>query len=301
MSHDTQEEKLIRLEKMKTDFRHQSYMIPPSLDCPGLKTRSVRHTNRLDGSIADSIKRFRDSIKVGPYFVCVICNRMLYRVSVTICRTEKCPAVIHHIFTDVKSYDNVEYICHTCHVKAMKGKVPCQAVTNKIELYAVPMQLKCLRKFESIPVSQRIMFDKIVVMPNGKQQKIYGQVSNIPVNCDTVCRSLPRPPKSSSIIMLKLKRKLKYHGHQCYEFVRPAIVYDALDYLRNNNTLYSNIDIIMTNIYNELVSFGNPQELPADTNGPHDDEELSTEVCNLHENEELSTEVCSPPENEVRA
>ena len=98
--------------------------------------------------------------------------------------------------------------------------------------------------------------------------------------------------------MLKLKRKLKYHGHQYYEAVRPAIVYDALDYLRNNNTLYSSIDIVMTNIDNELVSFENPQELPADTNRSHDDEKLTTEVCSLHENKELSTEVGSSPEDD---
>ena len=133
------------------------------------KARSVRETNRLDGSTADSIKRFRDRIKVGSYFVCVICNRMLYRVCVTKCRTERYPTVIQHIFTDVKSYDNTEYICHTCHVKAMKGKVPCQAVSNKMELYAVPMQFKCIRKLKSVLVSQRIMFEKIVVMPKGKQ------------------------------------------------------------------------------------------------------------------------------------
>ena len=62
------------------------------------------------------------------------------------------------------------------------------------------------------------------------------QYVTLPVNCDTVCQSLPRPPESSGIIMLKLKRKLKYHGHQYYESVRPAIVYDAFDYLRNNKS-----------------------------------------------------------------
>ena len=223
---------------------------------------------------------------------------MLYRVSVTKCRTEMYPTVIQHVFTDVKSSDNTEYICHTCHVKAMKGKGPCQAVTNKMELYAVLVQLKCLRKLESVLVSQRIMFEKIVVMPKGKQRKIYGTVCSIPVNCDTVCLSLPRPPQSSGIIMLKLKRKLKYHGHQYYESVRPVVVYDALDYLTNNNTLYSDIDIVMTNTDNELVSFENPQELSADTNRSHDDEELPAEVCNSHENEELSTEVGSSHEDD---
>ena len=167
-----------------------------------------------------------------------------------------------------------------------------------MKLYTVPMQLKCLRKLEPVLVSQRIKFEKIVVMPKGKQRKIYGTVCNIPVNCDTVCRSLPRPPESSGTIMLKLRRKLKYHDDQYYEFVRQAIVYDALDYLRNNNTLYSNIGIVMTNIEYELVSFENPQELPADTNRSHDDEELSAEACNSHENGELSTEVCSSHEDD---
>ena len=74
--------------------------------------------------------------------------------------------------------------------------------------------------------------------------------------------------------------------------VRPAIVYDALDYLRNSNTFYSNIDIVMTNFDNELVSFENPQELPADTNRSDDDE-----VCNSHDNEELSIEIGSSREN----
>ena len=290
---------MIRLETMKTDFKARRLHESSELRLSRLeKARSVRQTNRLAGSTTDSIKRFRDSIKLGPYFVCVICNRMLYRVRVTKCRTEKYPTVIQHIFTDVKSYDDAQYICHTCHVKAMKGKVPCQAVSNKMELYAVPMQIKCLRKLESVLVSQRIMFEKIVVMPKGKQRKIYGTVCNIPVNGDTVCQSLPRPPESSGIIMLKLKKELKYHGHQYYESVRPAIVYDALDYLRNNNTLCSNIDIVMTNIDNELVSFENPQELPADTDKSHDDEKLPTKVCNLHENKELSTEVGSSPEDD---
>ena len=105
LSHEAKEKKLIRLEKMKTQKLHKS----SELRLPRLeKGRSVRQTNRLDGSIADSIKRFKDSIKVGRYFVCVICNRMLYRVSVTKCRTEMYPTVIQHIFTDVKSYDNLQ-------------------------------------------------------------------------------------------------------------------------------------------------------------------------------------------------
>ena len=81
LSHETKEKKLIRLEKMKIDFKARKLHESSELRLSRLeKGRSVRQTNRLDGSITDSIKSFRGSIKVGPYFVCVVCNRMLYRL-----------------------------------------------------------------------------------------------------------------------------------------------------------------------------------------------------------------------------
>ena len=62
---------------MNTDFKAPRLAESSELRLSRLvKARSLRQTDRLDGSIADSMKRFRDSIKVGPYFVCVICNRI---------------------------------------------------------------------------------------------------------------------------------------------------------------------------------------------------------------------------------
>ena len=65
-------------------------------------------------------------------------------------------------------------------------------------------------------------------MPKGQQKKIRGAICDVPVNCDTVCQSLPQPSELCSIILLKLKRKLEYSGRQYCEAVRPEFVKNAL-------------------------------------------------------------------------
>ena len=121
-------------------------------------------------------------------------------------------------------FDNVEYICGTCHLKAKKGHIPCQSVCNKLDIDEMPSELEALGKLGSVLVAQRLVFQKIVVMPNSQQKKIRGAICSVPVNCDTVCQSLPQPSELSGIILLKFKRKLKYSGHQYCKAVRPEFV-----------------------------------------------------------------------------
>ena len=73
-----------------------------------------------------------------------------------------------------------------------------------------------------------------------------------------MCTTLPRPPEPSGIIMLKLKRKSKYRGHQYHESVRPAIVYDdTFNYLKITINFFEGVNIAISNINNELVNFEN--------------------------------------------
>ena len=65
-----------------------------------------------------------------------------------------------------------------------------------------------LEKLEQIPMAQRIVFQKIIIMPKGQQKKIKGAICNVPVEYDQTCNQLP--PERSGIIMLKLKRKLRF-------------------------------------------------------------------------------------------
>ena len=93
------------------------------------------------------------------------------------------------------------------------------------------------------------MFQKI-----GQQRKIKGTIYNVPVDCETVCHGLPRPPETSGIILLKLKRKLEYKGYQYYQPVCPEFLQEALEYLKSNNELYYNINISINNIDTELMT-----------------------------------------------
>ena len=72
------------------------------------------------------------------------------------------------------------------------------------------VELASLEKLEQILVAQRIVFEKIIVMPKGQLRKVKGAICNLPVECDEICKVLPRPPERSGIIILKLKRKLEF-------------------------------------------------------------------------------------------
>ena len=99
----------------------------------------------------------------------------------------------------------------------------------------VPRELAVLEKLEQILIAQRIVFEKIVIMPKGEQRKIKGAVCNVPVECDETCAVLPRPSERSGIIMLKLKRKLEFKGH-AYNFFE-EFCYQNCSSIRKSITL----------------------------------------------------------------
>ena len=191
------------------------------------------------------IEQFKKKIKEGPYYICCVCNRGLYKKSVLKLIPNMYPC--QDIFNRHVSYDKEEYICKTCRSKAIQGRLPCQAVVNKLRVDDIPTELQSLKKLEQILIAQRIVFEKIVVMPKGQQRKIKGAICNVPVQCDETCSILPRPPERSGIILLKLKRKLQFRGHVYFEAVRPEIVISALNWLKVNNPLYKKIEINCTN------------------------------------------------------
>ena len=197
-------------------------------------------------SLDHCITVFKQKIKEGPYYICSVCNRILYKKSVLILVKSKYKC--QHPFTSTKSFDGKEYVCKTCHSKVLKGNLPCQAVHNNLYVDEIPPELSALEKLEQILIAQRIVFEKIVVMPKGQQRKIKGAICNVPVECEHTCKVLPRPSSSSGIILLKLKRKLEFRGHVYFQAVRPQLLLNALHWLKNNNPLYKSITIDLGNI-----------------------------------------------------
>jgi hypothetical protein len=170
-----------------------------------------------------------------------------------------------------------EWICHNCHRSLTKGKIPGQAKVNNLELDEQPPQLKNLSPLELRLISQRIPFMKIVGLPRGRQQAIHGPAVNVPAKVDTVCQLFPRLPSECQIIPLKFKRRRKYKSHYMYDFVDPQKVLDALEWLKQNNPHYQDID---TNPQWVSEAQADDEELwKAMTGEPKTPENVSGENC----------------------
>jgi hypothetical protein len=136
-----------------------------------------------------------------------------------------------------------QWICKTCHNALKQRVLPAQAKANNLELDIIPVDLSELNLLEVHLISLRIPFMKMVALPCGKQRAIHGPAVNVPTDLTPVCTLLPRLPSQNQMVPMKLKRKLCYKGHYMYQFVRPAKVLAALQWLKSNNPLYKDIEI----------------------------------------------------------
>ena len=141
-------------------------------------------------------------------------------------------------------------------------------------------------------------------MPKGQQRKIKGAICNIPVQCDAICKTLPRSPERSGIIMLKLKRKLQFRSHVFFQAVRPQFVLNALNWLKINNPLYTNIVINIENINIEFMNLEdddeNTNEVGADENhtskgqcAEEDNSDNEEKDDPLDKHRQVASETCS--------
>ena len=246
-----------RVMRKHTQHYHNDN-IAPAQKKQKLEKQKIWHNNmpwedlKEQPQIDMYIEKFKKQIKAGPFYICCVCNRTLYRNSVIILKKSK--YIRQDCFMIQFSFDGKGYICKTCDAKLVKGQKPCQAVVNNLFVDETPAELAALEKLEQILVVQRIVFEKIVIMPKGQQRKIKGAISNVPVECDQTCNILPRPPDRSGIILLKLKRKLQFRGHVYFQAVRPQFVHCALNWLVANNPLYENIQIQCDNIRSDLTN-----------------------------------------------
>jgi hypothetical protein len=246
------------------------------------------------------IDKFKKQIKAGPFYICCVCNRTLYKKSVITLQKNKYPC--QDCFMLQCSFDGKEYVCKTCHAKLLKGQQPCQAVVNNLFVDETPTALAALEKLEQILIAQRIVFEKIAVMPKGQQRKIKGAICNVLVECSQTCNVLPRPPDRSGIILLKLKRKLQFRGYVYFQAVRPQFVISALNWLIANNPLYRNIEIQCENINSDLTNLncpdtdqeniGEPLQLQSNINRELCNEDVEEQDDPLNEHRSAASETC---------
>uniref|UniRef100_A0A7M5WQX0 DUF6570 domain-containing protein n=1 Tax=Clytia hemisphaerica TaxID=252671 RepID=A0A7M5WQX0_9CNID len=170
------------------------------------------------------VSKFLKLVNEGPFYVCVCCNRCLYRQTVIKYSADKYDMPKENYYSEVVSFDGQLYICKTCHNKLKKGDLPCQSVKNKLSLDELPEEFHTLRRLEKILISRRILFKKIAIMPKGQFPKLKGSICNVPINVENVANTLPRSTSDNGLLIVKLKRKLEYRGHVVFEPIRPDFI-----------------------------------------------------------------------------
>ncbi len=200
-------------------------------------------------SVDEAAAAFLATIKDGPIYGCVSCHRLMYKKSVVHYAERKFPCASPEVLCYISDHsNNLEtdgqlWICCTCYSALKRGQMPTQCCYNGLALDDIPPELENLRPLEKRLISQRIAFMKLVGLPKGRQQAIHGPAVNVPTNLEHICAMLPRLPKDSEIVPVKLKRKLVYKGHHMYEYIRPQKVMDALLWLKDNNKFYDKIHV----------------------------------------------------------
>ena len=96
-------------------------------------------------------------------------------------------------------------------------------VSNKLQVFDLPGDLKGIRRLERVLISKRLLFKKVTIMAKGQSPKLKGAICNVPIDSIDTSQILPRQADSNGLIIFKLKRKVQYIGHVYFEAVRPDL------------------------------------------------------------------------------
>ena len=88
----------------------------------------------------------------------------------------------------------------------------------------------------------------------GEFSKIKGNIINVPVDTENICNILPRSCDSNGLIIVKLKRHMKYQGHVFFEPVWPSMIFEALEYLKTH-MFYEDMIISLGLTSDEILDF----------------------------------------------
>ena len=182
--------------------------------------------NRNNRSELTRLKRFQESVRYGPIFTCSSCHQDLFRDSVIELRKveEKIKAANLKLFDTVffKKFvikieikeikenkekirtSEEEYVCNTCKLALLKGKLPSMSAANGLKLEEMG-NIK-LSEIENNIIAQRILFQKIFQLPKSRMSACKDKLINIPISPEDVVNSVesfPRTPSEAGLLEVK--------------------------------------------------------------------------------------------------
>ena len=206
----------------------------------------MARVRRVEGE-EDRLYRFRVDTLFGPIFVCVSCHQRHFQSNVQIFNgtirekinkkisLEKCIADMKLTSGPVMKGDDgpKQWICKTClNSYLLKGKLPSFSVMNGLKLNETTEERKeqgiDLTDFEGSLVSQKLMFQKIFMMPGSRWAGTKDKQILVPVPTDKIQNflgQLPRTPTEAGLLAVNLKRKLEYKGAHKSQLINPQKIF----------------------------------------------------------------------------
>ena len=157
----------------------------------------------------------------------------------------------------VRLFDGKIYIPTTCHNHLSRNEISCQAVFTKISLDYIPDELKDLKKKkkEKQLISKRMILKKEIMHGKGKFTKINGSICNIPIEAANIWNILARPADSNGLIVVRLKKYLKYMGYVYFKLIHPNVIRQALNYLKTHIKFFKNTSISESLLNKKIINF----------------------------------------------
>ncbi|KAE8291439.1 ATP-dependent DNA helicase PIF1 [Larimichthys crocea] len=174
-----------------------------------------------------------------------------------------------------------EWICYSCDDHLRRGNLPSIAVANKLELAPIPTELAELNVLERQLIAKILPFAKIVALPKGQQRAVHGAVVCVPSEVEATVNCLPRPSSDAQLLQVKLKRRIKYKGHQYFFTVNMKNVLAGLATLKDIHSEYKDVSIDETATFDSL-----PDDLPCDEEQSQQDNGDASEQADQSQNPE---------------
>ncbi|KAK3909205.1 UPF0294 protein VP2298 [Frankliniella fusca] len=207
---------------------------------------NLRHFREREGSEVRNRKRkiakerwdrcvneFETAIRQFHSHVCNCCGKM-YRISQlkTLNKSNLRKRKITNHFLNkvfwVEKKDEAKF-CFSC-AKDIETlfRVPKMALSNGLDFPVVDDDIKKLNRIEERLLAPRHVFQTLwtVKGPSG-QFKTKGGIVNVPVEVDNTVSSLPRPINDSSMVHVRLARKMEYVKDYMSGVVRTTLLYNA--------------------------------------------------------------------------
>ena len=227
-----------RLRKKQARERKQSKYIEEN----GLsEQQQIAPLTTSEAQIVSNRDKFLTAICNGPSCACFACLQLCYKENAHLCSSEDANKLTSHI-TGNSQFITAEWFCNRCISALNRKKIPSTSRWNRMSTASVPQELQDLNSMEEHLIARVAPFMKLVLLPRGGQRGITGQVINFPSSMTEVFNQLPRPATGSDIVYIKPPTASK-ESKPLYYWCRYTIVMNALQWLKENNSAYTNVKI----------------------------------------------------------